>query len=284
MFNITFENKNGLQLHFTESDPFTIKDFSGLNPPKATINTNTSALTDGGTFNSSKLQMRSINIAFAIENDAEANRLEIYKVVQTKNPLRIYYKSDRLDIFIDGYVESLDITYWAMKQVATVSVLCPFPYWKAASEIISDLSNSEALFHFAFASTEEPEIVFGEIYDFEGCRVENAGNVKTGLIFRLYMDGDIENPKIIDYDTGEYMQVNYSFAPGDVLTIDTTPGSRSVTLLRNQTVTNLFKYWDRSGEWLQLDVNGGVYVYESGSGSTGTAELEIEHFDLFEGV
>ena len=52
MFEMIFENKNGVRLHFGAGTPYTITEFSGLNPPKAVINTNTTALLDGAIFNS----------------------------------------------------------------------------------------------------------------------------------------------------------------------------------------------------------------------------------------
>ena len=124
MFEMIFENQNGLRLNFGAGTPYTIVEFSGLNPPKATINMNESALIDGATFNSAKAQYRSMNIAFAIEQDAEANRLYAYKVLQPKKPIRLYFKSDLLDIFIDGYVELVDPTWWAKKQTITSSIGC----------------------------------------------------------------------------------------------------------------------------------------------------------------
>ena len=196
MFNIIFENKNGLQLHFGAGTPYTITDFEGLNPPKATINTNATATLDGAMFNSSKLDMRSINIAFAIEEDAEKNRLAVYEVIQPKNPLRIYFQSDYLDIFIDGYVESLDIPYFARKQIITVSVLCPRPYFKSAQEIIDSLSAVLPKFTFPFASEAAGDLIMGEIDPITSVTVENAGSVVTGLTFELYAKNAISNPKI----------------------------------------------------------------------------------------
>ena len=67
MFEITLENANGDQLNFAQNSAFTVTEIDGLNPPPATINTSQIALIDGAKYNSSKLNMRTINIAFAIE-------------------------------------------------------------------------------------------------------------------------------------------------------------------------------------------------------------------------
>lgn len=284
MFNMIFENKNGLQLRFGAGTPFTIKEFSGMNPPKALINTNESALVDGGKYNSAKLQMREVNIAFAIEWDAENNRLEIYKVVQSKMPLKIYYISDRLDVFLEGYVENIDFTYFAKKIICTVTVLCPFPYFKVASEVISDFVEGMGLFHFPFASTDDPQLVMGTNFETIAARVENAGNVRCGLTFKLYANGTLSNPKVIDRKTGEYFQINRQMEQGDQIIVETQQGYKKVILIQGEDIQNIYNNWADGSTWLQLDVNGSTFVYTVEDGNANDLNVEISHFDLFEGV
>lgn len=285
MFNMILENKDGKQLTFGAGSPYTIKEFQGLNPPKATINTNTTATLDGGKFNSSKLDMRNINIAFAIEENAEENRLAVYRVIQSKMPLRIYYKSDFLDVFIDGYVEDVDISYFAMKNIVTVNVLCPFPYLKGAQEVINELSAVRPKFHFPFASEGGAgELIMGEVDTLATVSIPNDGSVVAGLTFELYAKKAVSNPKIIDYLTAEYMEININMQMGDLITITTEQGNKTVTLLRDGVRTNIFNLLSKNSTWLQLDIGGGVYVYEVGTGTTIDLDVTIKHYDLYEGV
>lgn len=431
MFNMIFENKDGKQLTFGAGSPYTIKEFQGLNPPKATINTNTTATLDGGKFNSSKLDMRNINIAFAIEEDAEKNRLAVYSVIQSKMPLRIYYKSDFLDVFIDGYVEDVDISYFAMKNIVTVNVLCPFPYLKGAQEVINELSAVRPKFHFPFYSAQSKNVIpfpyhrpsgfatngatftydnegvitvnkvagnatayfalfsnnlfpnaekflapntsyilsmeledasntscyvsqssvdmaairnkatgkyevsfttpetidsltvglyygaaatetnakvklmirsaniesdtwqspaysekfsMGEVDTLATVSIPNDGSVVAGLTFELYAKNAVSNPKIIDYLTAEYMEININMQMGDLIIITTEQGNKTVTLLRDGVRTNIFNLLSKNSTWLQLDIGGGVYVYEVGAGTTIDLDVTIKHYDLYEGV
>lgn len=284
MFEMIFENEAGNRLTFGDDSPFTIYDFSGLNPPKATINTNETALIDGATYNSAKVQMRSMNIAFSVESDAESNRLKIYKVIRSKMPIRVYYKSDRLDICIDGYVEELNFSYWAMKNTCTVAILCPFPYFRGAQQIINELSAIIPRFHFPFASTAQGELVFGEVDILTSVEVFNNGNVEAGLVFELYAKAAVVNPKIIDYQTGEFIKLDFEMEEGDLITISTGQGSKKITLLRDGTYTNIFNSFDVSSAWLQLHLNGSVFVYEVETGSVINLLVTIKHYDLFEGV
>ena len=285
MFNMIFENKDGKQLTFGAGSPYTITEFQGLNPPKATINTNTTATLDGGMFNSSKLDMRNINVAFAIEEEAEKNRLAVYSVIQSKMPLRIYYQSEYLDIFIDGYVEEMDISYFAKKNIVTVNVLCPFPYFKGAQEVINELSAVEPLFHFPFASEADPsELVFGKIDTLTSVSVDNDGSVVTGLTFQLYAKNAVSNPKIIDYLTASFMQINIDMQMGDLIIITTGQGNKTITLLRNGVRTNIFNLLSKDSTWLQLDIGGSTFFYEVGTGVVTNLDVTISHYDLYEGV
>lgn len=286
MFEMIFENESGKRLTFGPGTDFTIKEFSGLNPPKATINTSTTALIDGGVYNSSKLQMRSMNIAFAVEQNAAENRLNIYKVVQNKKPLRVYYKSEVLDVFIDGYVEDTDFSYFAQKNVCTVSILCPLPFFKSAQETINELTSIIPMFHFPFGSLADPNqsLVMGEVNVLSSVEVKNGGNVEAGLVFELYCKKPVKNPKLIDYATAEYIKLNIEMEAGDEITISTGQGQKQITLYRDGEAINIFNAFDISSTWLQLGIDGCVFVYEVDEGSITDLDVTIRHYDLFEGV
>lgn len=284
MFKLILENQNGDQLKFGMGSPFTITDIQGLNPPEATINTSQIALIDGAKYNSAKINMRQINIAFAIEYNAAENRINVYQVVKTKQWIRLYYTGDQRDIYIDGYVQSVDISYFDMKQVVTVSILCPAPYLKSAQVMVDELKNIVNAFHFPFSSTETPQIVFGYYSNDIGITVENEGDVECGMIIELYVRSAISNPKVYNYITQDFIGINYNFQSADLITINTSKGERSVTLLRNGVTTNLFNYVMQGSTWLQLDAFGSTFVYELGSGNLGDLMVTFKHSNLYEGV
>lgn len=285
MYNLTLTNDNGNQLEFNQlGGPFTITEITGLNPPEATINTNTTAIMDGARFNSAKLNMRTINIAFAIEYDAPQNRLEVYKVIQSKKHITLAYTGEVVDVTIDGYVQSIDIAYFAMKQIVTVAILCPFPYFKDAQEMIDDLSSLINDFHFPFSSTASPQIVFGHIESVNNVNVVNSGTVEVGMTIELYAMASVTNPKIYNYITNDYIGLDFEMQTGDQITINTTAGNKTVTLLRNGVTTNLFNYISQGSTWLQLEVGGNEFVYTVDSGSVSSLSVIMSHNDLYEGV
>ena len=282
MFEIILENRNGSQLSFGADSPFQIKEFQGFNPPKATISTNETAFMDGVKYNSSKLQARTINIAFVINRDPEQSRKEAFLVIQPKKYIKVYFKSDTLDTFTEGYVESLDVSYFAKKQTLTVSILCPYPYLKSREEVSNEMSSVTPMFHFPFPTSDA--LVFGVIDTLASYDIDNNGNAETGLTFELYARGAVSDPKIIDYVTGEYIELDFDMQAGDVITITTDPGNKKIILLRDGVKTNIFNSLTAQSTWLTLPIGGSTYVYTTGSGNLTNLVVTIKHYDLFEGV
>lgn len=284
MFELILENKNGYQLQFGMGSPFTITEIEGLNPPESTINTSEIALMDGALFNSAKVNMRTINVAFAIEYQAAKNRIEVYRVLKAKHPIRLYYKSDYRNVFIDGYISSIDITMFEMKQVVTCSILCPSPFFKDAQEMINELSSVISAFHFPFASPAEPELLFSFIDPVANVVIANSGDVETGLIIEIYAIAAVSNPKIYNYMTGEFIGLNFTLEAGDLITIDTRSGEKTITLLRDGEITNIFNSLMKNSIWLQLESNGSVFTYDVGTGEPANLAITIKHYTLYEGV
>ena len=284
MFELILENANGDQLSFAQNSPFTISEIQGLNPPDATINMSELALIDGAKFNSAKLNMRTINIAFAIEYAAAKNRIEVYKVLKSKQYVKIYYNGSYRHVWIEGYIESIDITYFEMKQIVTCNILCPSPYFKDAQDIVDNLINIFKSFHFPFASTAEPELVMGYYSNAVGITVENDGDVECGLIIEMYARNPVSNPKLFNYITNDYFGIQYNLQRADLVTIDTRKGEKSVTLLRGGVEYNLFNYIMQGSKWLQLAENGSTFVYEVATGNAADLNITFTHTNLYEGV
>ena len=284
MFELILENAAGDQINFSQNSAFTVTEIQGLNPPEATINTSEMALIDGAKFNSSKLNMRTINVAFAIEYQAAKNRLEVFKVLKSKQWVKMTYNGQYRQVYIDGYIQSIDITYFEMKQIVTCSILCPSPYFKEAQMVVNELRNIISTFHFPFASTEEPELVFGYYSNDIGITIENEGDVECGMIIELYARDEVSNPIIYNYVTREFIGLNFDMEQADLITIDTRQGQKTATLLRNGVETSIFNSVIQGSTWLQLSANGDAFVYEVGTGAAGDLLVTFKHNNLYEGV
>jgi hypothetical protein len=285
MYKLTLQNEQGNSITFNElNGPYTITDIDGLSPADANINLTDTALLDGQRYNSAKVNLRTMDIAFAIEYDAELNRLRMYDVLHVKRPITLFYKSDLRDVYIEGYVQKVHVTHFEKKQIATVTIICPSPFFKNAQEVINELTNTIKMFHFPFWGLTPKNIVFGEEQFLTNVTVENEGELITGFIVEFYASNNVSNPRVINYMTNEYIGILYDMIPGDLITINTLAGEKTVTLLRGGAEINLFNYVQDGSTWLQLEPGENTFVYEVGAGSPTNLTVTFRHYDLFEGV
>lgn len=284
MFELILENKDGDRLIFDQQSPFTVTEIQGLNPAPALVNTNEVALLDGARYNSAKLQMRQINVAFAIEIDPARNRLEVYKVLQPKHTVKLYYIGTFRQVWIEGYVTSVDITFWEMKQIVTCSILCPDPYLRDIQTSVNEGNTIQDMFQFPFESTATPQLVFGDITSDTDIIISNDGDVTTGMIITIIADGSAGAPTIYNVDTEESFHVGWNMSIGQVMIIDTRKGHKSATLVnRDSEVINMINYLGENSTWLQVPVGGATFGY--------TASIDVNHMkvsiqveNLYEGV
>ena len=60
----------------------------------------------------------------------------------------------------------------------------------------------------------------------------NNGDVETGIIIEMLASGNVVNPTIYNADTRGSFGLNITLQMGDKVTINTTPGNKSVILTR----------------------------------------------------
>ena len=163
-----------------------------------------------------------------------------------------------------------------------ISIICPFPYFKAVGEIAIDISKSRSLFEFPFAIDEEGI----EFSSFDENRIVNviySGDVESGCIFKLTATGTVVNPSILKVDTGERLTLDMTLEDGDEIEISTNKGGKYVRLIQGTTVSNAVKYLAPESEWLTLDLGINRFFYEAESGEK-DLYIKVITNSLFEGV
>lgn len=265
--------------------PFALAGIQGLTPADATINMTGVALNDGARFDSSKVGIRTINIAIAITAQAPQNRQKLYKVFVPGKKVKLEYVSEDLDVWTEGYVSSAPVPLMDNKQIMTAEILCMDPYLRSAQTIIDRMNSIINAFHFPFAITADDPIPLGYQQGLTNTVVTNNGAAATGFIIRLHVSTNgVRNPKIFNYITGEFFGVNYNLQVGDTVEINTTAGNKTVTLTRDAVETNIFNYIMQGSTWLQLEQGENVFTYELGGGDPEDLTVEFEHYDTYTGV
>lgn len=293
MYKLTITNvQNGYSLDFNNpSSPFIITEILGLDPPDATINIDEYAVIDGGFYNSSKANYRQMQIAFAIDYNASASRQKIYRVLQPGRKVRIDYSDQQgLRVYTEGYVGKPTIDHFAMKQTCVVAIECPESYWQAAESIINAFYSITNMFHFPFASEEDPgDVIFGEKVLHDQMIITNDGNITIGFrVSLLFKDALSTGITLSNVDTGDTIVMTWSagfILAHDIVVIDTRPNNRSVILARGGVESSIFYRIDFSNSTNFPMLNPGDNLIQVGVTTSGEIpDIELTERLLYEGV
>lgn len=268
MFSLTLKNKNDQFITLTDRETeYQVVNIEGLNPPPAQLNMTPIAGMDGARFNSSKLDTRNIVITVKINGDVPYNRQELYRIARTKEVITIYFKNERFDVFAVGYVETLECDLFSDAEYAQISIICMDPYFKDILESVFDISNQVALFQFPFAIDYDDPVPFSEYIAGRESVVTNNSESETGCLVTVSFSKNISQFVIRETDTGDQITLNYNFKKNDVLYINTNKGEKSVTLLRNGNLTNIFTALASGSVFFQLEPGPNTFTFSADSGT-----------------
>ena len=286
MFTARIQNRSGEVYILTGNEPvYQVVKILGLNPPQAQINLTTVVGLDGAKFNSSKLETRNLVLTIKINGEVEKNRQNLYRFFPTKQWVRFFYTNANRDVYIDGYVESLECDLFENGEFAQISVICPYPYFKSMEEIVSDISNTIACFVFPFSIELDDPVPFSEYNQSAVATVYNGSEGDTGTIIEVSFRTEVEKLVIRNTLTGDELELDYDFEVNDLVIINTNKGEKSVVLLREGTYTNLFSALKKGSVFFQLEAGDNYYVYEADSGENNEfVFINFIHHDAYRGV
>lgn len=281
----------------SESTGFILHDMTGLGPPTASVNTSKVATKDGSKYNSARAEERNIVLPmyFAPIPTIEDARHRSYKYFPLKKPVILAFKTDNRECQIVGYVETNEPDICSDREGCQVSIICPNPYFSSIYDTVTSFSGVEASFEFPFSNedTSNPHIEFGKIVVKAENLVRYEGDAESGVQIRITASATVKNITIYNVDTRGTMHIYHDklaaltgsgIVKGDEIIITTDKGSRSVTLLRNGTSTNILNAIDpRNDEWFSLTKGDNIFAYTVDEGSD-YLMFVVDHTTLYEGI
>lgn len=315
--SITARNYLGeeVKIVLTEDTPehgLLLQSVTGLGPAKADINTTDLVTSDGGIYNSARLENRNIVIKFLFTGFIEDARDNTYKYFPIKHYVTLIFETDRKRLQCSGYVESNEPDIFSAKESASISIICPDPYFydvgdNAIKKTIFE--GIERLFYFPFESNRdidysyesilddhedtvkdsdynsltsiksqnvlnEDKIEFGEIHSNPVGTVHYDGTVEIGCIIRLHFFGDVSDVTIYNLTSRESMSISGPFISGDDVVINSKKGEKSIQLYREGVYTNLWTNFSDYPTWFMLQHGDNVFSY------TYTAETDFENIEF----
>lgn len=281
MFRLIVENEKGQQMELTNNEAYVVYNILGLDPSDAVINTNRNANADGSVFNSAYIDNKTFTITLAINSPAEDNRLELYKYFKNKRYTKIYFESERRNVYLEGYCQRISVNNFEKKVIAQITVFCPDPYFKAVDSVTTQISQNQSLFEFPF-SIQNP-IPFSEIENTSHA-VINDGDIKVGAIFTLTSRGNaVDTPKIINVETNEFIKLNWTIQHGIYVVIDTISKEKSVQAGTPGNMHDWISILSLDSSWLELDV-GENHFAVAAEQNISDLEVSVEFRAYYEGV
>lgn len=286
MFKAQIENSGGEVLTLTQNEPkWQVLSIGGLNPPQAQVNTTAIAGMDGSKFNSSKLGMRNIVIMLRINGNVEENRQTLYRFFRTKEISQFYFTNQNREVSIPGYVETVECNLFSNSEVMQVSIICPYPYFRALADLHVDISNEHAAFYFPFAINEDEPVPFSLYVENRITNVPNNSEAEVGVLIDINVLADVNEIMIKDTDTGDEMTLAYEFLESDRILINTIKGEKSITLWRGGALYNIFTAMQKGSVFFQLKVGDNHFGYSVDDGDKDDkVKIIMTYHHLYRGV
>ena len=310
--SITIEtDRNGsLELELTRPGDtgFIVKLIEGLGPAKAKINVSKFATKHGGKYNSSRIDERNITMELEFLQTAtetiEDLRYKSYKYFPEGEHIGFIVETDTRRAKIEGYVESNEPDIFSQNEGCNISIVCPDPFFKSVYKNTYPINTVDPLFEFEFEAdyADEPDnamtLIMGNVNDSNSRIINYSGDYATGVNIYVFVREDItSNLTISNLTTGETLVIdidklssiataagmNEGIKSGDIISINTYIGSKSISLARGADTINILNCLKVEGGWITLVKGDNEISYISEDAET-ALELYIESSVIYHGV
>lgn len=191
--SVTVTNFHGEEIVLELAKPgktgFLIADIDGISPGSCNLNIQDVATMDGGLYTGGHVPTRSINMSIIFMGDytIEDLRHKCYKFFPIKKKVKLTFQTDTRLAYIEGYVESHDVDIFSDMETATITILCPDPFFKDFNSDTMVFLGADPRFEFPFSneSLDQPLIVFGDAGNKYEHHVFYKGDYDTGTIFNI---------------------------------------------------------------------------------------------------
>lgn len=311
MHSFTVTNHTGRSMECELANPWkeglAVTSISGLGPGQATVNVADISSMDGGLFNSARKSSRNIVFNFVFVDHDTLTIEDIRRKCYTYFPLKKFVKlkfttnngKSNTDYFIDGYVEANDPTIFSSQEGASVSIICPQPYFYKSlqqEQRFSVSSNPEFSFAFSKVPEDNTELLMGDVVPYIATNLYYEGDAETGIVIEIIFKSNVEhtpeNPKKIRIDNSltnttsifslekvkniasDLIQDYTGIVVGDKLTLSTIVGEKGLTYTHDGIDYNVLGAIEPTGTWVNLTTGLNYLVIDKDASVEITASVK----------
>ena len=250
----------------------------GLDPPTGTVSTSNYAGMNGSYLNNAFIEKRNVVIPFEMRGfDVELRRHELYRVVKPSRYIKIYYSTKNISVYAEGIVKTCEVENFEKLTNGQISILCPDIYWYSTETQIAEYSRVRGAFHFIYPDNDETFPI--GTYNTQDMMTINNNGDEVGFTLEI-SGGPAKNPTIYNALTDEYMQISGDIQKGDIITITTKTGNKTVLLEREGNIINRLV---SGSTWLNLKAGENKF-YVRASNGLNNIKVRLIHRNAYLGV
>lgn len=218
---------------------YPVRDISGLDPVNASLTTSSLAQVDGAQAQNARRDTRNITMKLGLEPNFASNtvaslRSDLYSWFMPKAYLTLnFYIDETLTYTTTGQVETFENAMFTADPEVDISIICYDPDFY-------DIESNQIFSSTIDGTIETP--------------IEYAGTSEAGFIFEMVLDRDLADgfaiyntPPANDY---QGMVIDAPMLSGDLITINTSKGQKTITRTRAGLETSLLYGLQTGAIWL----------------------------------
>jgi hypothetical protein len=242
--------------------------FSFDNDVAVTDNT----MTDGSTYLGTTTKKRNIVLTLRDKSDHKENRQSLYTIFKPKGIGTLIYTEGDEERTIDYYVESVNIDGANESAMATISLICPDPFFKDLYDIDIQMAGWQSEFEWIHEFIDGGE-EFGTRIKSSLKEIDNDSAADyIGITATITVDGSVTNPSLLLVEQDQKLQIGTTTNPlnlvvGDIITITTDTNKKNVYLTHNGVKTAINEYLSDDSQFMQLVHGSNTFKYDADSGA-----------------
>lgn len=273
MKTIICKNEDDVQIEFSyeENADFFLISLDGAYSVSNNVVTSANTMTDGSTYQGATTKQRNIVITAEFDSDYQNKRDFLYKCFKPKSPGTFYYKEGSEQREIDYYVETVDIDEKGVCRNATISLICPDPFFKDPADTTVTMAGWEPCFEFIHEFTEELEEFGVRVAELVKTIDNDSAADNIGIEVIMEALGAVRNPVLYHTQQGIHIRVGtpdfpFDMEPGDIVRITTGTNEKNVYSIKGNQETKINEYLDEESEFIQLVHGQNTFIYDAESG------------------
>lgn len=267
------KNADDVQIEFSydEEAEYFLISLDGAYSVSNNVATSENTMTDGSTYQGMTTTQRNIVITAQIDDDYQARRDYLYKCFKPKSAGTLYYQEGDENRNIDYYVETVDVDEKGVIRNATISLICPDPFFKDPADTTVTMAGWEPCFEFVHEFTDELEEFGIRIAELVKEINNDSAADYIGIEVEMEAIGAVTNPVLYHVEQGIHIQVGtdtfpLNMDPGDIVKITTGTNQKNVYLIKDGVTTKINEYLDEESEFIQLVHGTNTFIYDAASG------------------